>query len=150
MSVKRILNAKGTAFTWMFFTREQLCFIPPVPSSTSACMSYSHLFPSIPIIPVYCPSPHQSPSPWSPRILQGRLEHCLDHSAAAARFGRLHVADEVDPGMRHVVARHPLMSKNHWENCDFLPMKMWVSWEWQLIYDSSVDAQNYLGELLGL
>ena len=39
MSVKRILNAKGTTFTWMFFLiREQLYFIPPVPSSTSACM----------------------------------------------------------------------------------------------------------------
>ena len=37
MSVKRILNAKGTAFTWLLFTREQLYFIPPVPSSTSAC-----------------------------------------------------------------------------------------------------------------
>ena len=36
MSVKCILNAKGTAFTWMLFTREQLYFIPPVPSSTSA------------------------------------------------------------------------------------------------------------------
>ena len=90
-------------------------------------------------MPVYCPNPHQSPSPWSPRILQGRLEHCLDHSAAAARFGRLHVADEVDPGMRHVVAWHPLMSKNHWEIYDVLPMKMLVSWKWQLIYDSSVD-----------
>ena len=37
MSLKRILNAKGTAFTWLLFTREQLYFIPPVPSSTSAC-----------------------------------------------------------------------------------------------------------------
>ena len=37
MSVKRILNTKGTAFTWLLFTREQLYFIPPVPSSTSAC-----------------------------------------------------------------------------------------------------------------
>ena len=37
MSIKRILNAKGTAFTWLLFTREHLYFIPPVPSSTSAC-----------------------------------------------------------------------------------------------------------------
>ena len=37
MSVKRILNAKGTAFTWMLSTREQLYFITLVPSSTSAC-----------------------------------------------------------------------------------------------------------------
>ena len=40
MSVKRILNAKGTAFTWMFSTRKQLYFIPPVPSSTSACNTF--------------------------------------------------------------------------------------------------------------
>ena len=37
MSVKRILNAEGTAFTWMLSTREQFYFIPPVPTSTSAC-----------------------------------------------------------------------------------------------------------------
>ena len=37
MSVKRILNAKGTAFTSMFSTREQHYFIPLVPPSTSAC-----------------------------------------------------------------------------------------------------------------
>ena len=37
MSVKRILNAEGTAFTWMLSTREQFYLIPPVPTSTSAC-----------------------------------------------------------------------------------------------------------------
>ena len=39
MSVKRILNAKGTAFTALLFTRERLYFIPLVPSSTSACIT---------------------------------------------------------------------------------------------------------------
>jgi len=39
VSVKRILNAKGTAFTALLFTRERLYFIPPVPSSTSACIT---------------------------------------------------------------------------------------------------------------
>ena len=38
MSVKRRLNAEGTAFTWMLSTGEQFCFIPPWPTSTSACI----------------------------------------------------------------------------------------------------------------
>ena len=33
MTVKRILNSEGTAFTWMLSTREQLYFIPPVPTT---------------------------------------------------------------------------------------------------------------------
>ena len=44
MSVKRILNAEGTAFTWMLSTREQFYFIPPVPTSTSACSLFFGYF----------------------------------------------------------------------------------------------------------
>ena len=44
MSVKRILNAEGTAFTWMLSTREQFYLIPPVPTSTSACSQLGLLF----------------------------------------------------------------------------------------------------------